>query len=140
MPPPLITPDVPVHCPKCGQVMEVIDGELACRLGNMGLSKSAEGKLKEIAASEPDANPSRSGVNCLRELDAALERSGQLVAMAAKRRTIADEAAVRVFLMKMNGSAPEYHRALKKRSKTTKVVRKHREALYAESVEKSAIR
>lgn len=35
-----------MYCPKCGSLMEMINGELTCRRGNMGLAKYTYDRLK----------------------------------------------------------------------------------------------
>ena len=36
-----------MYCPRCGNLLEIVNGELTCIRGNMGLSKNMEAKLTE---------------------------------------------------------------------------------------------
>jgi rubredoxin len=36
-----------MYCPKCGNLMEMVNGELFCKRGNMGLAKITLNRLKE---------------------------------------------------------------------------------------------
>lgn len=42
-----------LRCPRCGDPMEIVGGEVTCRRGQMGLSKVVQDELEEIVQSPP---------------------------------------------------------------------------------------
>jgi uncharacterized Zn finger protein (UPF0148 family) len=42
-----------LRCPLCGDLMEVVAGEVTCRRGDMGLSQVMRSELEEIVRSPP---------------------------------------------------------------------------------------